>query len=344
MAPTSMRRPWSPRSTRPAMTRWRHEPRGQAFSAPLRRDGRGDAAGYGRARVSGRLGHGSPRRELRRVHVPGDGDHDDRPDGRLDDLPRSRLARQRGDVGLDVRADLRRHRRPGVGAADRPRRADDHRARRDAAGDGGRDAAPPRGIHPPSRPRSRHGAGRAGDGMNVAGRLAGFAGVLALAFAGAAFAGSRLDVHPGKPQPKSGMGEMVAQAVRGLAVSDNGLTLALARNTAPEGKPFALAFRIVDRDGQTVRDFDVEHTRRMHFIVVRRDMTGFQHLHPTENPDGTWSLPVTLSEAGSYRVFADFSVGGKPYTLADDLTVDGSVHSQALPAPAKSFDVDGLRV
>ena len=93
-----------------------------------------------------------------------------------------------------------------------------------------------------------------------------------------------------------------------------------------------------------MRDFDVEHTKRMHFIVVRRDMTGFQHLHPTENADGTWSVPVTLPEAGSYRVFADFSVGEKPYTLADDLTVDGSVRSQALPAPAKSFDVDGLRV
>src|SRR3954447_9356713 len=180
--------------------------------------------------------------------------------------------------------------------------------------------------------------------MSVPGRLAGFALVLALVFAGAAFAGSRVDVHPGKPEPKAAMGGMGSQAVRGLAVSENGLTLELARNTAPQGKPFALAFRIVGSDGQTVRDFDVEHTKRMHFIVVRRDLTGFQHLHPTQHPDGTWSVPVTLGKAGTYRVFADFSVGGKPYTLADDLTVDGSVHSQALPAPAKSFDVDGLRV
>jgi hypothetical protein len=194
--------------------------------------------------------------------------------------------------------------------------------------------------------------------MNVAAKLAGFAAILTLAFAGAAVAGSQIDVHPGKPAreqaAKRGMGAMAAdghgkekmapQPVRGLAVSENGLTLELARNTAPRGKPFALAFRIVDRNGRTVRDFDVEHTKRMHFIVVRRDMTGFQHLHPTENRDGTWSLPVTLPEAGSYRVFADFSVGEKPYTLADDLTVDGSVRSQALPAPANSFDVDGLRV
>jgi hypothetical protein len=176
--------------------------------------------------------------------------------------------------------------------------------------------------------------------------------VLALVFAGAAFAGSEIDVHPGKPAAEkpamSGMdahGEKPApQPVRGLAVSDKGLTLELARRTAEAGRRFELAFRIAGRDGQTVREFDVEHTKRMHFIVVRRDMTGFQHLHPTENRDGTWSVPMTLPEAGSYRVFADFSVGEKPYTLADDLTVDGSVRSQPLPAPVKSVGVDGLRV
>jgi hypothetical protein len=105
-----------------------------------------------------------------------------------------------------------------------------------------------------------------------------------------------------------------------------------------------LAFRIVGADGQTVRDFDVEHTKRMHVIVVRRDLTGFQHLHPTQGADGRWSVSLTLAEAGTYRVFADFSVDGTPRTLADDLTADGTVRSQALPAPATTVDVDGLRV
>ena len=186
--------------------------------------------------------------------------------------------------------------------------------------------------------------------MNPLAKLAGFAAAAALVFAGAAFAGSRIDVHPGKPAAgKPGMGTMDSEAmapqpVRGLAVSENGLTLELARRSAPRGTASELAFRIADRDGRTVRDFDVEHTKRMHLIVVRRDMTGFQHLHPTENRDGTWSVPVTLPDAGSYRVLADFSVDDKPYTLADDLTVDGSVRSQALPAPVRSVGVDGLRV
>jgi hypothetical protein len=178
-------------------------------------------------------------------------------------------------------------------------------------------------------------------------KLAGFLATLALVFAGAAFAGSAIDVHPGRaaaePAAMHGM-DAAAPAIRGLAVSDHGLTLELDRRTARPGRRFDLAFRIVDRGGRTVRHFDVEHTKRMHLIVVRRDMTGFQHLHPVQRADGTWSVPATLRAAGSYRVFADFSVNGKPYTLADDLTVDGAVRSLALPAPARSVDVDGLRV
>lgn len=196
--------------------------------------------------------------------------------------------------------------------------------------------------------------------MNAIAKLAGFAAVLALVFAGAALAGSRLDVHPGEPAaPKaanrgmSGMpaggnghraGTMAPQPVRGLAVSDTSLTLELARTTAPQGSRVELAFRIVDRRGETVRDFDVEHTKRMHLIVVRRDMTGFQHLHPTEQRDGTWTVPVTLRAAGSYRVFADFSVDTRPHTLAADLVVDGTLRAQPLPAPVGGVDVDGLRV
>jgi hypothetical protein len=191
--------------------------------------------------------------------------------------------------------------------------------------------------------------------MSPLAKLAGFACALALIGGGSALAGNRLDVHPGKPaaekpsgmgaMPKSGPGdEMGVQPVRGLAVSDQGLTLELDRTRAPQGKPFDLSFRVVDRAGRTVRDFDVEHTKRMHLIVVRRDMTGFQHLHPVQRPDGSWTTPVTLRDAGTYRVFADFSVDGKPRTLADDLTVDGTVRTQELPAAVSSTTVDGLQV
>jgi hypothetical protein len=160
-----------------------------------------------------------------------------------------------------------------------------------------------------------------------------FAVLLPLLFAGSAFAGSRVDVHPGKTEPEV-HGDM---AVRGLAVSDRGLTLELTRTSGP------LAFRIT-RDGKAVRDFDVEHTKRMHVIVVRRDLTGFQHLHPTMRADGTWTVALTLPAPGTYRVYADFAVDGEPHTLAADLTADGDVRSRPLPPPSNTATVDGFTV
>lgn len=186
--------------------------------------------------------------------------------------------------------------------------------------------------------------------MSAGARLAGFAAVLAAVFGVATLAGGAVGpVRDHATAPAGpGMGAMdegdAPQPVRGLAVSDRGLTLELARRSAPAGRPVTLAFRVADRRGATVRDFDVEHTRRMHLIVVRRDMTGFRHLHPVQAADGTWSVPVTLPAAGSYRVFADFSAGGTARTLAGDLTVDGPVRTRPLPAPAATTTVDGLRV
>ena len=184
--------------------------------------------------------------------------------------------------------------------------------------------------------------------MSAPAKLAGFAAGLAVLFGGAALAGGAVgplrDDVPA-PEPHGGdMAAMPAAPVRGLAVSEGGLTLRMALADARPGRPFTLAFRIVDREGRTVRDFDVEHTKRMHLIVVRRDMTGFQHLHPAQGADGTWSVPVTLRDAGSYRVLADFSVDGTPRTLGDDLIVDGTVRSQKLPPPARLAEVDGMRV
>jgi hypothetical protein len=180
--------------------------------------------------------------------------------------------------------------------------------------------------------------------MTTAAKLAAFAAALGLVFGAAAIAGGAVGrIHDPAVAATDEM-SMEADPIRGLSVSENGLTLDLARRAAQRDKTFPLAFRILGKDGRPVRRFDVEHTKRMHLIVVRRDLSGFQHVHPRLSPDGTWTTPLTLAEAGTYRVFADFSVDGRPTTLADDLQVDGAVRSRELPPPSKSAETDGFRV
>ena len=115
--------------------------------------------------------------------------------------------------------------------------------------------------------------------------------------------------------------------------------------------PDQLSFRILGSDGEPVRDFEIEHEKRMHLIVVRRDLTGFQHLHPELDADGTWRTPLRIPEAGSYRVFADFKHDGPAQTLGADLAVDGPVDWQATagrgrrpPGPPDGYEVGSTAV
>jgi hypothetical protein len=184
-------------------------------------------------------------------------------------------------------------------------------------------------------------------------KLAGFAAGLALLFGGGALAGAAIgpdtddtqpehsEMNTSSTNPHGGGHEAAPDPVRGLAVADDGLRVVVENDELRRGRAERLAFRIVDERGETVRDFDVEHTKRMHLILARRDLTGFQHLHPEQEPDGTWTTTVRLGKAGSYRLFADFSHDGEAQTLATDLRVDGHADLQPLPAPQATAVSDG---
>ena len=186
-------------------------------------------------------------------------------------------------------------------------------------------------------------------------KLALFGAALALVFAASALAGAAIGPDPtdrgadrehgagGHADDGAATGDPGAATheVRGLASAAGGLRVVVEDPELRRGRAETLAFRIVDDRGATVRDFDVEHTKRMHLILARRDLTGFQHLHPRQRADGAWTTEVRIAAAGSYRLFADFSRGGEPQTLATDLRADGRADLRDLPAPAPRVTSDG---
>jgi hypothetical protein len=137
-------------------------------------------------------------------------------------------------------------------------------------------------------------------------------------------------------------------AVGGLSLSEGGLTLVPARTTFLAGRPQRLSFRITGPGGAPITSYAVVHEKLLHLIVIRRDLSGYQHLHPSMTADGTWGIDLTLARPGIYRMIADFTalVGGKPVatTLGSDLTVAGGYAPAPLPAPVRAVAVDGLAV
>jgi hypothetical protein len=73
------------------------------------------------------------------------------------------------------------------------------------------------------------------------------------------------------------------------------------------GKPVKWTLKVVDDiDNTPISDFDIVHDKLMHLIVVSRDMSWFNHLHPEHKGNGVFELEATLPRAGAYKLYADY--------------------------------------
>lgn len=184
-------------------------------------------------------------------------------------------------------------------------------------------------------------------------RVVAFVAALAAAFA-VAWGGGRV-VGPIDPEPvahespadhgaeadagpDAGPSEAVAD-VGGLTSRADGYTLALDDRTLDAGRS-RLDFRVLTSSGRPLLDYTREHEKDLHLIVVRRDLTGFQHVHPTLDAAGTWSIDVRLTP-GVWRVIADFTPEGwDTVTLADDVAVAGAFRPEDPPADDRTATVE----
>lgn len=133
-------------------------------------------------------------------------------------------------------------------------------------------------------------------------------------------------------------GSTVADAT-GLTAQADGYTLALDDRTLPAGET-RLAFRVLTSSGRPLLDYTRTHDKDLHLVVVRRDLTGFQHVHPTlDRATGEWSVDVRLTP-GVWRVVADLTPAGwDGIVLADDVSVAGDYRPEALPADTRTARV-----
>ncbi|WP_280462068.1 hypothetical protein [Nocardia carnea] len=173
--------------------------------------------------------------------------------------------------------------------------------------------------------------------MNTSTKFAGFALGLVALFGVALGVGTLVESPDSEPETHDTAAPAPGTPAGpgGLTDTAGGYTLVVADPITESRRDATLRFRIEDSTGRPVQQYTTEHEKDLHLILVRRDMTGYQHLHPTLGADGTWSAPVNLGRAGDYRVFADFvTADGQPFTLGTELRVAGRYGPQALPAPA----------
>lgn len=152
------------------------------------------------------------------------------------------------------------------------------------------------------------------------------------------------DGHTASHDGHDALGASAAPA--GLSATDQGYQLVPATTTVAPSAAARVSFRVLGPDGQAVTGFTTAHEKQLHLIVVRRDLSGFQHVHPTMAADGTWSVAVDLSRPGQWRMFADFDPEGatEGLVLGTDLAVPGDYAPEPVPAPQDAASVAGHTV
>ncbi|MFG3489979.1 hypothetical protein [Streptomyces sp. NPDC047972] len=131
----------------------------------------------------------------------------------------------------------------------------------------------------------------------------------------------------------------------GLAVSAEGFTLDVDSAILAAGPRQHVGFRVLGPDGRPVTEFVAEHEKDLHFIAVRRDTAGFQHVHPVRDEKGDWSTELDL-EPGDWRFFADIHPAGHDgtLTLGIDVAVAGHYAPIPLPEAARTARIDAYDV
>ena len=190
--------------------------------------------------------------------------------------------------------------------------------------------------------------------MNTATKVGGFLAALGALFGVAVGVGqlvgptpepaSDVAAHGGHDDGTSEAASSSEDVPGGLMISQNGYTLSLGDNQVEPGRDVGVSFTINGPTGKPVTEYDVEHEKRLHLIAVRRDFTGFQHVHPELGSDGVWSAKLDLT-SGQWRLFADFKAAdADALTLGADLAVGGDYRPEPPGGESRTAQVDGYTV
>jgi len=142
------------------------------------------------------------------------------------------------------------------------------------------------------------------------------------------------------------------------AGKQNAETYYIEFKTSPEkleaGKEAILSFIPKMKDKETALiPLDIEHTKKIHLIVVSEDLSYFEHIHPEYQADGSYQIKVLpkgknytdkagqnetyFENGGNYILFADYKPTGGNHTVDKiNLAVSGN------PLPVKKFTADKL--
>jgi hypothetical protein len=104
------------------------------------------------------------------------------------------------------------------------------------------------------------------------------------------------------------------------------LTLETTPAAATPGEKVQLRFMLSHPGtGARIKEFNIVHGMPFHLFIVSHGLEYYEHIHPAQQPDGTFTIETVLPEPGHYELFCDFfPVGGAPQVVHRTLSTADS--------------------
>ncbi|UOQ50734.1 heavy metal-binding domain-containing protein [Hymenobacter cellulosivorans] len=150
--------------------------------------------------------------------------------------------------------------------------------------------------------------------------------------AGAEHAGAHTyscPMHPEVISDKPGSCPKCGMNLEHTDKADNGKTYQMQLTATPAqpaaGQPVQLAFTPQEVGNEKAPvPLAVVHEKKMHLIIVSKDLSQFYHEHPEFTAQGNYRVPFTFAKGGDYVLFQDYTPDGSGHQLGrQSLTVSG---------------------
>ncbi len=104
------------------------------------------------------------------------------------------------------------------------------------------------------------------------------------------------------------------------------------------GTNTTISVKIQDDKGKAVEKFDISHEKQMHLIIVSKDLSYFDHIHPEYKGSGQFDIATKFPAGGEYKLFADYvPTGSSATTDSTWVTAEGTAPSAAPIAADKNL-------
>ncbi len=117
-------------------------------------------------------------------------------------------------------------------------------------------------------------------------------------------------------------------------------------------EPVELRFSIFHpKTGEQIKRFNINYDMPFHLFIVSQDLNYYDHSHPTQQKDGSFTIKTSLPKAGHYKLFCEFSpTDGTPQVIQQALTTANyhggghhSIETNLLVDESLSKSVEGVR-